>query len=394
MEISDLRIALFSGNYNYVRDGANQALNRLVGYLLSQGAAVRVYSPTIERPAFPATGNVVSVPSFALPGERSEYRAALRIPKSVKRDIDAFAPNIVHVSSPDFLGHAAVRYARKRGLPVLASAHTRFETYPRYYGLAFLEPVLLAILRRFYRKCNAVVAPSDSFAQLLRRQRMNYDISIWSRGIDQDVLNPESRDLAWRRGNGISDEDVVIGYLGRIVMEKGLDIFAESIDRLRQRGVRHRILVVGDGPARPWFEQRLPGAIFTGFQMGPDLARSVASMDILFNPSETEAFGNVTLEAMACSVPVVAAIATGSESILSDGLTGRLIRTGAIESFADALQQLIEQSDTRLAMGQAGLIEAKKYSWDRINSVVAHTYQRIIRQHEAGFGAASVTLNG
>jgi phosphatidylinositol alpha 1,6-mannosyltransferase len=394
MEPSDLRIALFSGNYNYVRDGANQALNRLVDYLLRQGASVRVYSPTIEHPAFPAIGDLVSIPSFALPGERSEYRAAFRIPNKVKRDIDAFAPNIIHVSSPDFLGHAAVRYARQKTLPVLASAHTRFETYPRYYGLAFLEPVFLAILRRFYRKCDAVVAPSDSFAQLLRRQRMNYDISIWSRGIDKDVFNPGRRDMGWRREKGISDDEVVIGFLGRIVMEKGLDVFAESIDRLRQRGVRHRIIVVGDGPARGWFKQRLPGAVFTGFQMGADLARSVASMDMLFNPSETEAFGNVTLEAMACSVPVVAAIATGSESILADGVTGRLIRPGAVESFADALQQLVEQHDLRLTMGQAGLLEATKYSWDRINSVVADTYRRIILQREAGFGAANVTLNG
>ena len=77
MQPEELRIALFSGNYNYVRDGANQALNRLVGYLLRQGANVRIYSPTVDTPAFPPTGDLVSVPSIPIPG-RAEYRLADR----------------------------------------------------------------------------------------------------------------------------------------------------------------------------------------------------------------------------------------------------------------------------------------------------------------------------
>ena len=185
MDPSDLRIALFSGNYNYVRDGANQALNRLVGYLLRQGADVRIYSPTVETPALPPMGDVVSIPAFAIPG-RSEYRFPMLIPPSVKTDIRRFRPNIVHVASPDILGHRAITLAHRLDTPVIASVHTRFETYPRYYGLAFLEPVALAILRRFYRRCDAIFAPSESMAQLLREQRMNYDVGIWTRGIDRD----------------------------------------------------------------------------------------------------------------------------------------------------------------------------------------------------------------
>src|SRR5436190_5618011 len=104
VQASDLRIALFSGNYNYVRDGANQALNRLVGYLLRQGASVRVYAPTIDTPAFPPTGDLVSVPSAAIPG-RPEYRLGLGVPIRVRRDLLSFNPNVVHVSVPDIVGH-------------------------------------------------------------------------------------------------------------------------------------------------------------------------------------------------------------------------------------------------------------------------------------------------
>ncbi|GGY90905.1 glycosyltransferase family 4 protein [Novosphingobium colocasiae] len=383
MQTADLRIALFTGNYNYVRDGANQALNRLVGYLLSQGASVRVYAPTVAEPAFPPTGDLVSIRSIPFPG-RSEYRFPLRIQRSVRADCAAFAPNVVHVASPDVSAHHAVSWARKRQLPILASVHTRFETYPRYYNMAWGEPIIEAILRRFYRRCDALVAPSESMAQVLREQRMNYDISIWSRGVDRETFHPGRRDNAWRQALGIADDVVTIGFLGRLVMEKGLDVFSDTIDELTRRNVRHKVLVIGDGPARGWLEARLPDAAFAGFQTGADLGRAVASMDVLFNPSVTETFGNVTLETMACRLPVVAAAATGSQSLVDDGVSGRLIPPGAVHQFAEALRAYIEQPQLRLAHGAAGEARSGEFSWDRINQTVADTYLRLIRQKRAG----------
>jgi glycosyltransferase involved in cell wall biosynthesis len=378
LPLSGLRVALFSGNYNMVRDGPTQALNRLVGYLLRQGAAVRVYSPTIENPQVEATGDLVSLRSFAIPG-RSEYRVAAGLPRAIRRDLARFAPNVVHVSSPDLSAHRAVSWARARGLPVMASVHTRFDTYPRYYNMAWLEPVVTALLRRFYRRCDALVAPSESMAQILRDQRMNYDISLWSRGVDRTIFNSDRRDLAWRQSLGIADDEVVIGFLGRLVMEKGLDVFADTIDELASRGVPHRVLVVGDGPARDWFEARLPSATFAGLQVGHDLGRAVASMDVLFNPSITETFGNVTLEAMACGLPVVAAEAAGSESLVDDRVSGRLIRPGAIRTYAEALRAYAADPDLRARHGAAGEARARDFSWDRINQAVADTYLRLIR---------------
>ncbi len=388
MQTSDLRIALFSGNYNYVRDGANQALNRLVEYLLRQGAAVRVYSPTVDEPAFEPQGDLVSVPSMAIPN-RPEYRIPLRLSGRVKADLTAFAPNILHISSPDRVSRRAQRWAAKRNLPVLASVHTRFETYFRYYNLAFIEPLMVAWLRKLYRRCDALVAPSESMAQLLREQRMNYDIDIWSRGVDRSIFGPERRDLAWRQKLGIADTTPVIGFLGRLVMEKGLDVFADTIDLLRRRGVDHDVVVVGEGPARDWFESRLPGAHFVGFQGGIDLARAVASMDMLFNPSVTETFGNVTLEAMACGLPVVAAKATGSQSLVSDGRSGQLVPPGAIGQYADALAAYCTDPALRAAHGAAGETRSREFSWDAINQTVADNYLRLIAQRKRGLGPVS-----
>lgn len=383
MDVTGLRIALFSGNYNYVRDGANQALNRLVEYLLRQGAAVRIYSPTVAEPALPPMGDLVSIPAFAIPG-RPEYRFPLPIPRRVKRDIEAFGPNIFHVASPDMLGHDAVKFARKLGRPAVASVHTRFETYARYYGFGFVEPVIEAMLRRFYRRCDAIFAPSESMAKLLLQQRMNYNVGIWTRGIDRNVFNPGRRDLEWRRGLGIEDDIPVIGFVGRLVMEKGLDVFSDTIDQLTARGVRHKVLVVGKGPADEWFAQRLPSAVFAGFQEGPDLGRAVASMDMLFNPSVTETFGNVTLEAMAAGLPVVAAIATGSASLVEDGVTGRLVPAEEIETFAQALAFYCDHADARREAGRAGCEASRCFGWDEVNQALVDGYLRVVRERAAG----------
>jgi glycosyltransferase involved in cell wall biosynthesis len=378
MQTADLRIALFSGNYNYVRDGANQALNRLADYLLRQGAQVRVYAPVVAQPAFAPTGDLVNVSSLPIPG-RGEYRVPLRLGGEARRDLAAFAPNVVHLSSPDPTAHAALKWARRRSIPVLASVHTRFETYLRYYNMAWGEPLIEAILRRFYRRCDALVAPSESMAQVLRDARMNYDISIWSRGVDRDTFNPGRRSLEWRRSLGIDDDVVAVGFLGRLVMEKGLDVFSDTVDELKRRGVAHRVLIIGEGPARGWLEARIPDAIFAGFQQGTDLGRAVASMDVLFNPSVTETFGNVTLEAMACGLPVVAAEATGSQSLVNDRASGRLIRPGAVHQFAEALREYVQQPELRALHGATGEARAHDFSWDAINQTVADTYLRLIR---------------
>jgi len=383
MHVSDLRVAIFSGNYNYVRDGANQALNRLAGYLLRQGAAVRVYAPTTGTPAFPPTGDLIDVPAIPFPG-RPEYRIGVGIPPRLRRDLRAFRPNIFHVASPEITGHRAVTLGRRWDLPVIASVHTRFDSYPRYYNMAWLEPVLTALLRRFYRRCDAIFAPSDSMAQLLREQRMSYDVGIWSRGIDREIFNPGRRDLEWRRGLGIDDDVPVIGFVGRLVMEKGLDVFSDTIDRLARRQIRHKVLVIGEGPAREWFEKRLPDACFAGFQAGEDLGRAVASMDMLFNPSVTETFGNVTLEAMAAGLPVVAAIATGSQSLVTDGVTGRLVRPGACDRFCEALAHYCTDAGARRAAGEAGYAASQRYGWDEVNQELLDAYIRIIRQHDGG----------
>ncbi|KKI17549.1 glycosyltransferase family 1 protein [Sphingomonas sp. ABOLG] len=380
MQPSDLRVALFSGNYNYTRDGANQALNLLVGHLLSRGAQVRVYSPTVDQPAFPPTGDLVDVPALPLPGERGEYRLARGLPAQVRRDLKAFAPNLIHVSAPDILGHRAISYARRNGIARVASLHTRFETYPRYYGLGFLEPMVERLLTRFYNRAERVLVPGLLLGEILQTWGVRTPTAVWSRGVNHDRFSPARRDLAWRRHLGIGDDEVAVGFLGRLVKEKGLDIFANVVGELRQRNVRHRVLVIGEGPARDWFAEQVPDAAFAGFQSGDDLGRAVASMDVFFNPSVTETFGNVTLEAMAAGVPVVAARASGAVGLVDEGETGRLVEPRDVPGYADAIAELVASRDARLRMGRNGTTKAAGYRWEMINEAVLSAYLQVLEE--------------
>ena len=140
-------------------------------------------------------------------------------------------------------------WARYRKIPVVSSVHTRFDTYLQYYNLKWLEPVARAIMRRYYRRCDAIIVPAESTAAIMRAQRMNKNISIWARGVDRSLFNPERRSIEWRRERGIGDEEMVVSFLGRLVLEKGLDVFLR----------RHRLCALEGRAPEGRGDRRWPG---------------------------------------------------------------------------------------------------------------------------------------
>jgi glycosyltransferase involved in cell wall biosynthesis len=374
-----LRVAIFSGNYNYIREGANQALNQLVAYLERAGHEVRVYSPVTDTPAFEPQGTLVPVPSIALP-VRTEFRLALGIPKPIRADVERFAPDLIHVSTPDILCTRAETLAKRMRVPIVASMHTRFETYFDYYGLGWLRPVAEAHLRRFYRRADCVLAPTPGVLDEMKRLRGDNRVSLWSRGVDRSLFNPGRRDADWRRRHGWTADDVVVLWLGRLVLEKGVDIFVEVISRLHAAGQNVRPLIVGAGPA----EDRmcaLDGAIFTGHLQGIDLARAIASADLMVNPSTTEAFGNVVLEAMASGLAVISAGAPSARALIDDGKTGVLCTPQDPAAYVRAAIQLIDNPAERQRIGAAAAAASAAYSWDAASRAAEQAYFKTLADH-------------
>lgn len=374
MPLAGRRIALFSGNYNYIRDGANQALNRLVAHLERAGAVVRVYSPTTGTPAFEPAGTLISVPSIGFPG-RGEYRVGLGLTPGVRRDLERFGPDLVHLSAPDILGTKALRHARAvLGVPVVASLHTRFERYFGYYGLGFVRRWIERHLAHFYAECDYVLVPTAPILEELSPGGIDKRIRLWGRGVDRDLFNPGRRSTAWRMARGYTNADVVPLFFGRLVLEKGTDRFAEIIAQVRARGLGVRPVIIGDGPARPRLARLLPNATFTGELRGAELATAVASCDLLINPSETEAFGNVVLESMACGLPVVAADSGSTRNVIDQGQEGLLCGGAGGPAYADAVCTLLRDEQERQRLGRNAARRACAFDWDTVLDAVVAVY--------------------
>ncbi len=373
-----IKVALFSGNYNCVADGANQALNRLVGHLVQSGFDVRIFSPTIATPAFAAQGTLISVPSIPIP-TRSEYRVALGIPRKILRELDAFAPDIIHVSAPDLLGRAAQNYAHKHRIKLVASLHTRFETYFQFYGLGFIRTAIEGYLRRFYQRCNLVLAPNPPMEDLLRADGVDANkIAIWSRGVDHQLFNPERRSEEWRLAHGYNASDPIVLFFGRLVREKGIVEFIATIKRLRETFPNIRPLIVGDGPARDELVEGLSNIVMTGHLRGPALAQAITSADILLNPSTTEAFGNVNLEAMSAGLAVVSANAPSSRLLIDNGHTGILCQADQPDDYVAAVADLIQHPEKRIALGRNARKASEAYQWSHALQSVADNYKKLI----------------
>ena len=371
------KVALFSGNYNYVMDGPVRALNMLVAFLEKQGVEVLVFAPTAKKAAFKHNGKLIPVPSFALPG-RGEYRIATGLPSAQKKILKKFAPDIIHLAAPDWLGHAALKWAEEYDIPAVASFHTRFDTYPRYYHMAWLEKHVTRFMQRFYHRCERIYAPSQCMVDILDGQNMARDIRIWTRGVDSSLFNPARRDHKWRRGLGIADGEVVIAFCGRLVLEKGLGVFADVLDELSKRGVPYKALIIGEGPERANFTARLPEAIFLGYQKGKDLARAYASSDLFFNASITETFGNVTLEAMASGLPSVCADASGSRFLVDEGKTGFLVEPSNIAAFADKIELLVKEPALRSRLARIATMKSGDFCWDKILGNLLKEYSEVV----------------
>lgn len=377
--MSNLKVALFTGNYNHIRDGVSLTLNRWVDYLEKAGIDVLVFGPTVKNPPLDHAGTLVPVPSLKAPG-RPEYRITIGFPAVEKNRLQDFDPDIIHIATPDVLGFQAHRWARQHNVPLVSSYHTHFTSYLKYYKLQFAESLGWRYLRWFYSYCNQIYVPTNSMAEELKEHGIGSEgdtLHIWARGVDTNQFNPEKRDLKWRREKGFEDDDVVITFVSRLVWEKNLKLYADIVRRLEAEFNNVKSLVVGDGPAMEEMKELLPNTVFTGFLTGNELAVSYASSDIFFFPSDTETFGNVTLEAMASGLPCLVADAAGSKSLVSHGENGFRASVENEQSFYEYGEKLLNDAQLRGRMSEESIKKSAEYTWEKINSGLLKKYYEL-----------------
>ena len=291
----------------------------------------------------------------------------LRYAGVIERTLRDFRPDVIHMTGPSELGIFAAYFAWKLGVPLAASWHTNVHEYAARRA-AWLSRILpaagrwieagtLAATTRFYRLAKVLYAPNEDLCDLLRG-RTGRPCNVMRRGVDTDLFTPA------RRTRSNDDGTIVLGYVGRLSVEKNV-ITLPAIERALQAGDISNacFLIVGHGDEEATLRANLSQAYFMGVQRGEALAQSYADMDLFVFPSETDTFGNVVLEALASGVPAAVTTGGGPKFIVRDGVTG-VVRPAA--QLPEAICDLVSDEPSLHAMGQAARAYALTCSWDAI----------------------------
>lgn len=271
-------------------------------------------------------------------------------------------PDVVHIATEGPLGWSALQAARHLRLPVSSDFRTNFHAYGHHYGAGWLAKPILAYLRKFHNQAACTMVPTEALRGDLAARGFER-LHVVGRGVDTELFSTTRRSAALRRQWGVGDEETVALYVGRLAAEKNLDTVMASFEALRDLHGWARLVLVGDGPQRAELERRAPFAIFAGHRSGEDLAAHYASSDLFLFPSLTETYGNVTTEAMASGLPVVAFDHAAAGQWIDDGFNGMLAADNRRESFVDAALALGRDSALRLAIGAAARETALGMAW-------------------------------
>lgn len=372
-----LRVAIFSDTWLPQVNGVTRTLDRLLGAVAARGGEARAFTTTDPQAAAdPRIVRYRSRPFWAYP--------QLRIARPDKdwaiRELEAFRPTLVHAATPFGLGISGRAAARALGIPFVTSYHTSLSAYARFYHLGALATPGWAFLRWFHNSGRRTYVPTRAIQAELDGHGFTHT-AIWSRGIDAARFSPRFRSAALRAELGVDDDTLLVAYIGRIAIEKGLDTLVAAMHAVQARagGRRVAFVLAGDGPYLETCRAEAPaGTRFTGMITGDRLSQLYASSDLFVFPSVTDTFGNVLLEAMASGVPVLGADAPPTRELLGDA-RGLIFPAADPGALAQAILDLAGDAPRRARQVALGLAFAAVRSWDAIFDDLIMDYQQAIR---------------
>jgi glycosyltransferase involved in cell wall biosynthesis len=369
-----MRVAIITENFLPKIDGVTRTLSKVLEHLRAGGHRAVVLGPT-GAPRRYAGARVFAAPGLPIPFY-PELRMLLPVPSLAGR-LQRFHPDVVHVVDPMVLGAAGITWARRLGYPVVSSYHTNLAAYCGYFHLSALERPLWRYRKTLHNACDVTLCPSPSTMRALAKEGFER-VAVWSRGVDTSLFDPIHRSAAWRAEVTGDAERPIVLYVGRLSHEKNLSALIEAFRLLvRSHSAPPHLVLVGDGPARADVEQSLRGlpATCTGYLRGDDLAQAYASADVFAFPSLTETFGQVTLEAMASGLPVVAFAAEGTRDLVTHEHTGLLVTERTPAAFAAALRLLLDSPVLRARLSAAGSTFARDRSWSEAMASLMDAYE-------------------
>ncbi len=374
-----MRITLVSETYFPQLNGVSRTLGQLVRMLRAGGDQLQLIVPDYGEIEPAGVESTVRVRALSVP-----FYPELLLPLppfgKAHRAVDAFRPDLVHIATEGTLGRSLLAHALRRKIPAVSSFHTNFDQYTDHYGVGWLRGPIWRYLRGFHNRTRETYVPSRATIADLEARGFER-LVLWPRGVDGTLFRPDrpGRESV-RRALGVGPDEVVIGHVSRIAAEKNVGYLGQALAEVVRARPGVRLLIVGDGPARPELERQLGAAArFVGYRTGESLADHYAACDLFAFASLTETFGNVILEAMASGLPVVAVRAGGPGEIVQPGLTGVLV--GPDEppaAMARVLVGLVDDPDRRRDLSSGARAYARTQTWESIMGDLRARYAAVV----------------
>jgi len=363
-----LRLAVVTETYPPEVNGVAISLARFVDGLRERNHDIQLIRPRQGHGEQAASGNgFVEMLTGGMPiPHYPNLKMGLPAKRMLIKEWTLHRPDIVHIVTEGPLGWSALQVAHKLRIPVCSDFRTNFHAYSLHYGIGWLKKPIVAYLRKFHNRTMLTMVPTEQMRVYLAALGF-HNLRVVTRGIDTQLFSPHRRsDLLRLKWGAISDTPVVL-HVGRLAAEKNLEALVAAFNGIRQHQPGARLVLVGDGPEEAYLRNQLPDAVFAGMQRGESLATHYASADLFLFPSCTETFGNVTLEAMASGLPLVAYNYAAAAQHVEHGTHGLLAafdQTDDFTAMASALVAIHAQNPEQFrTMGRRSRLSAEALDW-------------------------------
>jgi glycosyltransferase involved in cell wall biosynthesis len=382
-----LRVACVTETYPPEVNGVSLTVARMVEGLQARNHDVQLVRPRQEGADTPDRGDrfhEVLLRGMPIPRYPS-LRMGMPSKRALVRLWTLQRPDVVHIATEGPLGWSALQAALHLKLPVSSDFRTNFHAYTQHYGIGWLRKPIMAYLRKFHNRTQCTMVPTDALRRELRDAGFER-LEVVSRGVDTRQFDPARRSAALRAQWGADDDTLVVCCVGRLAREKNLDLLVEAFRAIERRVPASRLVLVGGGPLEAELRSACPGVVLAGQRRGDDLAAHYASADLFLFPSLTETFGNVTTEALASGLPVVAFDYAAAAQVMDQGVHGLRVPFGDAAAFAEAALALAFDPVARERLGQAARERALQLDWAAIVQRFEAVLVAVVRQaaHEQG----------
>lgn len=371
-----MRIAFFTETFLPATDGVVTRLRHTIEELRRAGDEVLVFAPRYPNGGPDSYAGAPIHRIFGVPFPPYPQVRLCPPHPGIGRALKRFRPDLIHAVNPFILGPGGAFYARRNGVPLVASYHTNVAAYTRFYGLDFMEKATRSWTRTWHSRARINLCTSEATRDYLLQEGIKR-VRVWPQGVDARLFHPSRASREWRvkLSDGRPEARILL-YVGRLAPEKSIVCLKAAVSAVPNTC----LVIVGKGPIQRDLEREFAGTPthFTGLLTGEDLAAAYASADLFVFPSTTETLGMAMIEALASGLPVVAAQSGAAHEVVSEGENGLLYEPDSDGGLAAAVHRVLEDEALRRTFSQAARVAAEKRDWEAATATLRGYYEEAL----------------